>query len=140
MRDKTRTAWREMIYRCHRVSHPSFKDYGERGITVCKEWHDYENFLRDMGEVPEGFTLDRIDNDKGYFKENCRWTTRTVNLANRRSWAKIARGVQVSDYGLFKALITIDKKTYYIGCFKTAEEAHQEFLKVKEEWYGKSNG
>jgi len=139
MQDKTKTTWREMNYRCNNESHPFYEYYGGRGITVCEEWKDYKNFLRDMGKKPEGLELDRIDNNKGYFKENCRWSTKAKNLANRRSWAKIARGVQENEHGSFRALITINRRTYYIGSYSTVEQAHQEFLKVKEEWYGKSD-
>ncbi len=83
--------WSDIVRRCTKPYHASWADYGGRGITVCERWLKFENFYEDMGNRPEGLEIDRIDNDKGYFKENCRWTTRTENNRNRRptsQWAK----------------------------------------------------
>ena len=59
--------------------------YGGRGITVCAEWHTFASFFNDMGVKPEGYELDRIDTDKGYYKDNCRWVTKKENINNRRN-------------------------------------------------------
>lgn len=80
----TYTAWCNMKSRCLRPSHPAYKNYGGRGITVCKEWLIYYNFHRDMGRKPKGYTLERIDNNLGYYKENCKWATYEEQLVNQR--------------------------------------------------------
>lgn len=77
--------WKQMIRRCHDLNYYKYKNHGGRGIEVCKSWRDdFLNFFVDMGEPPfENSILDRIDNNLGYFKDNCRWTTSTVNGRNK---------------------------------------------------------
>jgi hypothetical protein len=89
--NKTRIykVWCSMLGRCTNPKNPAYEDYGARGITVCERWFEFENFLEDMGEPPSGLTIDRLDNDKGYFKENCAWKTRIDQARNRRSSVKI---------------------------------------------------
>lgn len=79
-------SWRAMRARCLFKSHEAYKNYGGRGITVCKRWVDsFDNFLEDMGPRPEGKTLDRVDVNKGYYKENCRWSDPTDQANNKRN-------------------------------------------------------
>jgi hypothetical protein len=78
-------AWHSMRQRCSNIKNPKFPDYGGRGIRVCKEWGKFNQFYLDMGDSPEGLSLDRIDNEKGYSKENCRWTDYFTQANNRRN-------------------------------------------------------
>ncbi len=79
-------AWAAMIQRCSNPNHPSFKDYGERGIKVCERWaNSFEAFFADMGHPPKGMSLERIENDGIYCKANCKWASRKEQQNNRRT-------------------------------------------------------
>lgn len=82
-------AWHHMRVRCLDKSYPQYKDYGGRGITICKRWDKFENFLKDMGDCPDGFFIDRVNNNSGYKPSNCRWVSRTVNNNNRRNSVRL---------------------------------------------------
>lgn len=91
---RTYNSWRHMRERCHNEHCRQFRYYGGRGITICARWGSFENFLADMGERPEGTSLDRINNDGNYEPNNCRWATQTQQTKNSRRARNITfRGV-----------------------------------------------
>lgn len=83
-KSSTYLTWNSMKQRCLNSKHKKYNIYGGRGITICESWYCFENFLADMGERPKGKTIDRIDNELGYFKNNCRWATVSEQNYNRR--------------------------------------------------------
>ena len=84
VRSREYISYHNMIARCTKPSNKRFKDYGGVGISVCKPWIDsFVNFISDMGDCPDGYQIDRIDNNLGYCKDNCRWVSRKENQANR---------------------------------------------------------
>ena len=130
--------WSSMITRCTCVTHRAYSHYGGRGISVCEEWADFRVFYKDMGDKPSPrHGIDRIDNNKGYFKENCRWTSDNVNNYNKtlKKKSNLPRGV-TKNYEKYHARIRADGTYYYIGAFETAEKAGDAYLKMCMEWYG----
>lgn len=95
---KTYQTWQHIIQRCNNSNHTSYKNYGGRGINVCDRWLKFENFLEDMGERPPNLTIDRVDNNEDYCKENCKWSTNKEQKRNTR------RNILVTINGITKCL------------------------------------
>jgi len=86
-------AWKSMIARCSNPNAKAYKDYGNRGIIVCERWvvkaQGFKNFVADMGEKPQGYSLERIDNNGNYEPSNCKWASKTEQQRNQRTTRKI---------------------------------------------------
>lgn len=91
---KTRTykIWAGMCARCNVPSATGYERYGGLGVQVCERWIDYMAFLTDMGEAPEGMSIDRLDGTGNYEPGNCQWATRQTQNENRRSVIWIEAG------------------------------------------------
>lgn len=93
--------WKNMIQRCGNENSNQFKNYGGRGVTVCDAWiNDYLQFKKDMGDRPaKGYSLERVDNDKGYSKENCVWILNIYQSENKRNNHKYFYGGETLSIG-----------------------------------------
>jgi hypothetical protein len=81
---RTHATWLSMQQRCNNPKAASYGLYGGRGISICERWKSFTAFLEDMGERPPGTSIERINNEFGYFKGNCRWATPAEQAKNRR--------------------------------------------------------
>lgn len=106
----TYSSYMSMKSRCSNPCMPCYPKYGGNGVEICESWKaSFVNFLADMGERPAGTTLDRIDNSKGYFPDNCRWATpkqqgnnRTTNKILTIGGKQLTMQQHCDDAGLYK--------------------------------------
>lgn len=109
---KTYVCWAAMKSRCSNPRHKNWKDYGGRGIKVCEEWMQFENFLNDMGERPDGMTIERLDNNLGYCKSNCRWVRNETQQMNRRNNLRITIKGETKIASEWARVAGINKETF----------------------------
>ena len=97
-----------MKQRCYNSNNVNYKSYGARGIRVCDRWlNSYENFIKDMGDRPEGKSLDRIDNDGDYTPKNCRWATRKEQMNNMQRHRGVERSFMATPSRVGKAIFGV---------------------------------
>ena len=123
-RKATYQCFMDMKQRCQNKNHKYYASYGGRGIDISNDWQSFENFVNDMGLKPNGLSLDRIDNNKGYSKENCRWATKAEQVRNTRITSDKQVGVSYCKRdNLWYARIKVGGKTKHLGCFSDLESA-----------------
>lgn len=120
--------WNGMMQRCYNPNHQAYLTYGARGIKICDEWLIVKNFIKWAEETyVEGYTLDRIDNNKGYTPSNCRWADTCVQNTNRRIAKNNTSGYVGVDWNKrisrWRAYIYINKKGITLGHFKDKMDA-----------------
>lgn len=118
--------WKNMKQRCYNHENKSYKNYGARGIKICQRWLDsYDNFVADMGDKPQGHSIDRINNDGDYEPDNCRWSNYTQQNYNQRKQSNNKSGV----CGVYKignswrAGIYFKRKYINLGNYKLLSDA-----------------
>lgn len=117
-------SYRSMLKRCLNASAIGYEHYGGRGITVASEWIDsFESFLRDMGDRPVNCTLDRINNDGNYEKNNCRWASVAVQSSNKRTNKYLVYNGEKVTISEFSRIIGISKSCarVYVEKYGSAE-------------------
>lgn len=109
----TYQCWQNMRARCRNHRHPSYERYGGRGITVCDRWAKFYNFLADMGEKPDGLSIERLDNNGNYTPKNCKWGTIYEQSNNKRSNRRITFKGESKTFTQWAKYLGINKVTLW---------------------------
>ena len=121
------SVWHAMLHRCDVPKNVGYHRYGGRGIKVCPAWYSFEVFVADMGVRPDGLTLDRIDNDKGYSAANCRWATPLTQSRNmgvsRRNKSGFKGVTWDKSRGKWMVCLSVNGRSKNIGRFGNLEDA-----------------
>ena len=117
------TTWSGMISRCTSEANGSYRYYGGKGVKVCQRWLSFNNFVKDMGERPDGYSLDRIDYNGNYEPSNCRWASKFTQRANQSNAGQIPGVYYDKRRSRWIAAQKDNGKYRYWKLFKTREEA-----------------
>ena len=151
-KERIHKEWRGILHRCKNPSASHYENYGGRGIEVCEEWKGENGFINFCDWAMENgysddLTLDRIDNDKGYSPDNCRWVTHMENCHNRgvrKDSVTGCAGVNPRENKngtvVYRAYITTNYKRTYLGKFDTLEEAVSARKAAEDKYWGKKEG
>jgi len=121
---KTKSTYRNMLKRCA-VNSADKKYYYDRGIEVCERWKEsFDNFLEDMKLCPENRSLDRIDNKKGYSKDNCRWASENVQKWNR-DWGPYKGVSWFANGSKWRARLGYGGREFFLGYFDDKDRAKE---------------
>lgn len=138
--------WSAMKRRCRNKKCHAYKHYGEIGIDVEESWYSsFLNFINDIGRRPSSrHTLERINNNLGYSKENCKWATWAEQHINKKGKLKkkvdLPAGVYRADSKKgIRAQIKIEGINYHLGSFSSVVEANEAYKKIFKEWYGRDS-
>jgi len=133
---KTYASWRAMLERCKNPKNASYKNYGGKGIVVCERWKGesgFVNFLSDMGERPDGKTLDRFPNKNGnYEKKNCRWATDKEQARNRKGNLTIEYNGEKKIISEWAEFFSVDNRNFHFMLKKHGFEYSYNYYKNKK--------
>lgn len=138
------SSWGHMMQRCYNKNNNMYEFYGAKGVKVCDRWHEFKNFLDDMGEKPTSeHSIDRIDVYGNYEPDNCRWATREQQDRNTRLRRTNKTGVKgvyfEKQTQMYRASIGVRGKSYRSKRFNTLEEATQARKELEIKHWGRSS-
>jgi hypothetical protein len=136
----TYRTWDAVIQRCTNPKSESFPSYGGKGVSVCDRWLDFNTFVADMGERPDGCTIDRIDGSGNYQPDNCRWATPTIQRINQSIRVNNTSGYRGVHFhkrlAKWQASIGFERQYYHMGYFDSANDAARAYDAAAIKYHG----